>query len=136
MQFTESIEFGEDAGEVWTRVSDVEKIPQFWHGTKSLQLIEKKPAGRLDVKIRFAFGGSGNADISVDNENHVLVINYYSGPVLGLQKVTIDGKQLIASWDVKFTGLFRLASGWNERHFRSGTIHALERLTSGRTQLT
>jgi len=134
MQFTESLKFTDTSDEVWKRASDVEAIPHFWHGTKSIQIIGKKSSGSLDVSVRFAFGGAGKADVSVDNANRVMAIAYYSGPFIGTQKIAVNGQQITASWDVKFTGLFKLVSGWNERHFRSGTVHALERLCSGKTE--
>ena len=134
MQFTESLKFTDTSDEVWKRASDVEAIPHFWHGTTSIQIIGKKPAGSLEVSVRFAFGGAGKADVSVDSANRVMTIAYYSGPFIGTQKIAVKRQQITASWDVKFTGLFKLVSGWNERHFRSGTVHALERIGSGKTE--
>jgi ribosome-associated toxin RatA of RatAB toxin-antitoxin module len=134
MQFTESLKFTHTPDDVWKRASDVESIPLFWHGTKSIQVVENKPSGSLDVAVRFAFGGAGKADVAIDNTNRVMTIAYYSGPFIGTQKITVEGQQVTASWDVKFTGFFKLVSGWNERHFRSGTVHALERLGSGKTE--
>jgi len=134
MQFTESLKFTPAPDEVWKRASDVEAIPHFWHGTKSIQIVEKKASGSLEVAVRFAFGGAGKADVTIDNANRVMTIAYYSGPFIGTQKITVKDQQMTASWDVKFTGLFKLVSGWNERHFRSGTVRALERLGSGKTE--
>ncbi|HKM76701.1 MAG TPA: SRPBCC family protein [Candidatus Bathyarchaeia archaeon] len=134
MQFTESLKFTHTPDEVWKRASDVEAIPRFWHGTKSIQIVEKKPTGSLDVSVRFAFGGVGKAEVAVDNENRVMTLAYYSGPFIGTQKINVKDQQITASWNVKFTGLFKLVSGWNERHFRSGTVHALERLGSVKTE--
>ena len=134
MQFTESLKFTDTSDEVWKRASDVEAIPHFWHGTTSIQIIGKKPAGSLEVSVRFAFGGAGKADVAIDNVNRVMTIAYYSGPFTGNQQITVKDQQIITSWDVKFTGFFKLVSGLNERHFRSGTVHALERLGSGKTE--
>jgi uncharacterized protein YndB with AHSA1/START domain len=35
-----SLDFEGDPEMVWKRVSDVEKIPEYWHGTKSLRVLE------------------------------------------------------------------------------------------------
>jgi len=134
MQFTESLKFTPAPDEVWERASDVEAIPHFWHGTRSIQIVEKKPSGSLDVSVRFAFGGAGKADVTIDNANRVMTVAYYSGPFIGTQKITVKDQEITARWDIKFNGLFKLVSGWNERHFRSGTVHALERLGSGKTE--
>lgn len=112
---------------VWERVSNIAKIPKYWHGTKSLE-ITRLEGDTAYAKVKFAFGGSGEAKVSVDGQRRTLTIEYISGPFRGEQVVSVRGDEVSASWDVKFSGLFRLFSSWNEAHFRSGTKHALERL--------
>jgi len=134
LQFTESLNLTQDPSEVWKRASDVEAIPRFWHGTKSVRIVETKSLGSLDVVVNFAFGGAGKASVVIDNTLRVMTIAYYSGPFIGTQKIAVTDEKITATWDVKFTGFFKLVSGWNERHFRGGTVHALERLKSGNTE--
>lgn len=129
MRFEERKEFEGDASEVWKRVSAIGEIPKYWHGTRTLEVVGEDK-GVAHAKIKFAFGGSGEADISKDDAKRLLTIDYTSGPFTGKQTVTVYGGQVVALWDVKFKGVFRLASKWNEGHFRSGTVHALERLTA------
>ncbi|MDG7026931.1 MAG: SRPBCC family protein [Nitrososphaerota archaeon] len=128
MQFEETKEFEGDAAEVWKRASAVTEIPKYWHGTRTLE-VTGESRGAVHVKIRFAFGGSGEADISTDEAKRVLTIDYTSGPFTGKQTVEVADRKVVAVWDVKFRGAFRLMSRWNENHFKSGTAHALERLT-------
>ena len=46
------LEFKDDPAAVWGRLSDVERIPEFWHGTRSLRdHREGSRAGRV-VKAR------------------------------------------------------------------------------------
>ena len=134
MQFTESLKFIDTTDEVWRRASNVEATPKFWHGTKSIRIIKKNPSGTLDVDIRFAFGGSGKANVTIDNLCRAMTITYLSGPFTGTQTIDVNDQEITASWDVKFNGLFKLASAWNERHFRGGTVHALARLVSGKIE--
>lgn len=131
MQFEESLKFEGDPGEVWKRASAVRDIPSYWRGTRSLDVVGKR-GGVVRAKVRFAFGGSGEADIFVDEEKRMMTIDYVSGPFTGKQVVAVSDGAVVARWDVKFRGVFRLASGWNEGHFKSGTIHALEMLVSGK----
>ena len=63
-----------------------------------------------------------------------LTSNYTSGPFKGAQVVKIVGNAIEAKWDVNFTGVFKLTSSWTGGHFRSGTLHALERLSTGATE--
>lgn len=132
MKFQESLKLEGDPAEVWKRASSVVDIPRYWHGTRSLDVIGEAN-GVVRARVRFAFGGSGEAEISKDEEKRTLTIDYLSGPFTGRQVVTVGEEGLVASWDVRFSGIFRIASKWNEGHFKSGTVHALERLAgSGR----
>jgi ribosome-associated toxin RatA of RatAB toxin-antitoxin module len=131
----ERLEFGGEPSAVWERLSDVERIPEFWHGTRSLQIVgrESKGPGKETVKARakFAFGGSGDVEITADAETKTMTSNYTSGPFKGAQVVKVVGNAIEAKWDVNFTGVFKLTSSWTGGHFRSGTVHALERLAAG-----
>ncbi|MDG6989387.1 MAG: SRPBCC family protein [Nitrososphaerota archaeon] len=129
MRFEETKEFEGDATEVWKRASAVTEIPKYWRGTRTLE-VTGESRGAARVKIRFAFGGSGEADISTDEAKRVLTIDYTAGPFTGKQTVEVADRKIITVWDVKFRGAFRLVSRWNEKHFKSGTAHALERLTN------
>lgn len=130
MHIAERLEFTVDPSVVWMRASDVEKMPSYWHGTKSLEVIERR-GGTVLAKARFAFGGAGKVEISTGEERERTVrIRYLSGPFKGTQAIKVNDSSIEATWDIEFTGIFRLSSGWNEKHFRSGTVHALERLVA------
>lgn len=133
MRFEETKKFGCDASEVWGRASAIDQIPTYWHGTRSLEQVSEH-GGMVHAKVRFAFGGSGEANIYINEEERVVTIEYVSGPFTGKQTVEVTDGNVTASWDVKFRGPYRLALKWNEGHFRSGTVHALERLTAPRTE--
>lgn len=130
----ERVGFEGDPAAVWGRLSSVERIPEFWHGTRSLQVLGRasEGPGREAVKARtkFAFGGSGEVEITVDNPTMTLTSNYTSGPFVGVQVVKVVGNAIEARWDVNFRGVFKLTSSWTGGHFRSGTFHALERLAA------
>jgi Polyketide cyclase / dehydrase and lipid transport len=130
----ERLEFEGDPAAVWGRLSDIERIPEFWHGTRSLEVLRKEESpGKRVVKARarFAFGGSGEVEITADEATMTLTSDYGSGPFKGVQVVKVVGNSIEARWDVNFTGVFKLTSSWTGGHFRSGTVHALERLAAG-----
>jgi len=116
-----------NAAEVWKRASTIRDIPMYWHGTRSLDVVRDEEQV-VRVKVKFAFGGSGEADIYTDEDKRTLTIDYTSGPFKGKQIIAVEDSRITATWDVKFRSVFRIASKWNEGHFRSGTVHALERL--------
>ena len=125
-----SLDFGGDPEEVWKRVSDVERIPEYSHGTKRLKVLESD-ATALIATAKFAFGGSGKVRISTNAAAKTLVLEYLSGPFTGTQTVRVVGKRLEATWDITLHGIFKVGSGRTADHFRSGTVHALERLANG-----
>ncbi len=131
MLIQERLEFEGDPSAVWERLSDIDRIPEFWHGTRSLQVLarEESPGERaVMARARFAFGGSGEVRITADEKARTLTSEYTSGPFKGVQVVGIVGNSIEARWEVNFTGLFKLTSSWTGGHFRSGTLHALQRL--------
>ncbi len=125
-----------DPTEVWERLSDVGRIPEFWRGTRSLEVLGRKTdaEGREVVKarVRFAFGGAGEAEITVDGAKRTVSWAYHSGPFKGTQTASVVGRALEARWDIRFNGLYKLTTSWTAGHFRSGTVHALERLRGER----
>lgn len=135
MLIQERVEFQGDPAAVWGRLSDIDRIPEFWHGTRSLHILRRDSdgLGRETVKARakFAFGGSGDVAITSDRATMTLTSDYTSGPFKGAQVVKVVGNAIEARWDVSFRGVFKLTSSWTGGHFKSGTLHALERL-SGR----
>ena len=127
MHFEETMQFDGDPAEVWKRVSAIEEIPKYWHGTRSLQVVGEDN-GVTHARIKFAFGDSGDAEIVIDESRRTLIIDYRAGAFAGKQTVAVSDGRVAAAWDVRFRGIYRVASKWNESHFRSGTVHALERL--------
>jgi len=123
-----SLDFDEDPEVVWKRVSDVENIPEYWLGTKSLRVLERVGEDKLIAAVKFAFGGLGKAEITTDAAAKTLLLRHVSGPFTGTQTLRVVGKRLEAKWDVNFHGIFRIGSGRTAGHFKSGTVHALERL--------
>jgi hypothetical protein len=128
----ERVEFEGDPAVVWSRLANIDRIPEFWHGTRSLKILQRAPDGPgkevVKARAKFAFGGSGDVSITADTAAMTLTSDYTSGPFKGVQVVRVVGKAIEARWDVNFTGVFKLTSGWTGGHFRSGTLHALERL--------
>ena len=130
MQFRESLKLDGGVSDVWKRASAVQDIPRYWHGTRSLEVVGEE-GGVVRVRLKFAFGGRGEAAISVDEEKRAMTIDYVTGPFTGRQVIGVSDDSVSASWDVKFRSVYRIAAKWNEGHFRSGTVHALERLARG-----
>ena len=133
MLIEERLEFEGDPEVVWKRVSDIERMPEFWHGTRSLKVIERD-GDKVKIRAKFAFGGTRDVDITTDETTMTLALNYASGPFTGVQTVRVNGKSLEARWDINFNGIYRIGADRIAGHFRSGTVHALERLVGKQTE--
>jgi hypothetical protein len=125
----ETVGLGSNAEDVWFKVRDLRLIPEFWHGTKSVR-IEEEGAGYAKMSVVFAFGGHGKAVVKIEDDKRRVSIEYVEGPFIGTQTISVGAETITARWDIRFRGLFRLVSAWNREHFRSGTLHALQRLAN------
>ncbi|MEM0174396.1 MAG: SRPBCC family protein [Sulfolobaceae archaeon] len=114
-----------DKEKVWNIVKDIRRIPEFWKGTRELNVVEVEH-GVYEGEIKFAFPSKGKVRIEV-LENKV-VINYLKGPVLGKHEIYIEGDKICSSWNVKLSFPFNLREKWTAEHFKSGAVHALERI--------
>ena len=129
MNFLEKRDFDGDSSAVWGRASDFQGIPSYWHGTRELKI--KETGNKTTADVTFAFGGKGQAEITVDGAARKLTIDYVKGPFRGRQTVTVKDGSVESEWDVTFNGIYKLAAPWNASHFRSGTRNALRRLCEG-----
>ncbi len=130
MQFEVARPYSGEREALWMRVSDVEDVPKYWHGTKELAVISKS-GDVTRAKVRFAFGGTGIAEYEVRQAERAMVVKYVKGPFVGTQTIWLDEAGIRAKWDVRLHGVFEVVSRWNEGHFREGSIHALDRLCQG-----
>jgi hypothetical protein len=133
VEFEEKCEFSADPSEVWTRVSNLDAIPTYWHGTKEFKVMRSGEKSFADVV--FAFGGKGKAEVVVDESERRLTIDYVDGPFKGRQTIAVRNNTVEAEWNVAFKGAFKLLGPWNESHFKSGTRNALKRLCSTSAEL-
>jgi uncharacterized protein YndB with AHSA1/START domain len=129
VRFVERCEFSGDPGEVWARVSDIDAIPKYWHGTREIEVTREGGKTRADVV--FAFGGKGSAEVTVDDANRTLILAYLRGPFKGTQAVTVKEGTVEAEWNVTFKGAYKVVGPFEASHFRSGTRNALKRLCAG-----
>jgi len=79
---------GYDVDELWKKLSDIESIPEFWHGHREVKVLERN-GNVYKVQIRYAFPSFGNGNlgesiIEVDEKMKVLSFKNYKGPVRGL----------------------------------------------------
>ena len=130
VRFLESCEYGGEQGPLWGRVSNLDTIPMYWHGTKEFRVTGRR-GEKTTADVVFAFGGKAKAEVFVDEKIRTLTMKYVEGPFVGRQTVAVKEETVEAEWDVTFKGAFKLLGPWNTSHFRSGTRNALKRLCTG-----
>lgn len=129
IEFTICKDFNGRRDRIWELVKDVSLIPEFWKGTRQLNVVEKSN-GVYEGEVKFAFPSKGKIRIEIDEEKKTLKMIYLSGPIKGLNTITVGESTICSQWNVKLTFPFNLRSNWIKDHFMSGTEHALERIIS------
>lgn len=129
MKFTERQEFSGDPARIWSRLSNLQTIPTYWHGTREFAATES--GGKVVADVVFAFGGKGKAEVTVDEGERTFILDYVEGPFKGRQRTIVKDNVIEVEWDVTFKGTYKVLGPWNASHFRSGTRHALARLCEG-----
>lgn len=115
---------------VWDVVSDIDREPEFWHGTKSIKNI-KKTGSVVEREVIIAFRNSKCREVvKLDNKRSINV-EIIEGPIRGKKtivlktiKTTID-----VVWDIKMNGLYGIFSGMIKKHILKGTEDALQRIS-------
>lgn len=119
-----------DPSEVLRRVKDVNSIPLYWHGIKSLKVLSGKE-GIYEVKVKFAFPGSSEYRARVTVREDGITIEYLEGPVTGSQEVTLKDEFLESTWNITLHGMAKVMGNRTIDHFREGTERALRRVIAG-----
>ncbi|TRM77376.1 SRPBCC family protein [Sulfolobus sp. B1] len=116
-----------DPRKVWDIVKDLSSFTKYWHGTRELNLREVEK-NVYEGELRFAFPAKGRVKISILENDRKVIINYLKGPFIGTMSITVYDDKIVSTWRVEMKGIYKLFEKWNEKHFKEGTIHALERI--------
>lgn len=125
MEFKREIEVNSDKGRVWELINDYKRIPEFWHGTRS---IEKDGDTYL---VQFAFPGKGKMRLEKDDANFRLIEKYLKGPFTGEKITNLEGNnpvKIVSIWNIKLSPILRAFSNKLQGHFEQGTEDALKRI--------
>jgi Uncharacterized conserved protein len=107
MEFKKTIEIDSDKEDVWELIKDYKRIPEFWHGTRS---IEKDGSYYM---VQFAFPGKGKMQLKEDKDNFILTENYIKGPFTGEKTTEVSGTnsvKVVSEWNIKLSPMLRAFS--------------------------
>jgi ribosome-associated toxin RatA of RatAB toxin-antitoxin module len=95
---------------VWDIVSDVDREPEFWYGTKSIKNI-KKDGNVIEREAVISFRNSVCREVVTLDPKKSVNIKIIDGPMKGTKNIMInviaDNKTRVnVQWDIKIKGFF------------------------------
>jgi ribosome-associated toxin RatA of RatAB toxin-antitoxin module len=118
---------------VWDVISDIDREPEFWHGTKSIKNISKT-GNTIEREVVIAFKNSKCREIvKLDNKKSIN-IDIIQGPIRGrktitLKTITDHTTRIDVEWDIRLSGSYGIFTGMIKKHILRGTEEALERIS-------
>ena len=120
--------------QVWKIVSDVDREPEFWHGTKSIKKNISKKDNVIEREVVIAFRNSVCREIVTLDPKKSVNIKITDGPMKGTKDIIINAiannkTRVDVQWDIKVKGFFGMFTGIIKKHIFEGTEDALERIS-------
>ena len=118
---------------VWNVISDMDREPEFWHGTKSIKNISETE-NTIEREVVIAFRNSKCREIvRLDNKKSIN-IEIIEGPIRGRKTITLKTiknhtTRIDVEWDIKVNGVYGIFTGMIKKHILKGTEEALERIS-------
>ena len=118
---------------VWDIVGDIDREPEFWHGTKSIKNISKT-GNIVEREVVIAFRSSKCREIvKLDNKKSIN-IEIIQGPIRGKKTITLETiknhtTKIDVEWDIKINGFYGIFTGMIKKHILKGPEEALEEIS-------
>jgi hypothetical protein len=119
---------------VWNVISDIDREPEFWHGTRSIRNISKQ-GNIVEREVILAFRNSVCREIVELDAKTSVNVKIIEGPIKGKKTIvltTIENNttRINVEWNIKVSGLFGIFTGMVRKHILKGTEEALERISN------
>jgi carbon monoxide dehydrogenase subunit G len=123
--------------DVWNLVSDVDREPEFWHGTKSVKNIRKE-GNVVERETVIAFRNAVCKEIVTLDAKNAVKKRIIDGPIIGTKDIILtpigtNETRVEVKWDITVKGLFGLFRGIIKKHISEGTRDALNRISNTAT---
>jgi Polyketide cyclase / dehydrase and lipid transport len=131
-QITKLIEASQDI--IWNIISDVDREPEFWHGTKSIKNI-RKDGNVIERESIIAFRNSICKEVITLNPKNSVKKKITDGAIIGTKNIVLtptgtNKTQVDVQWNIKVKGIFGLFRGLIKKHISEGTEDALLRISN------
>ncbi len=132
IRFERRVTISADSARVWALVSDLEREPEFWKGTKAVRTLSRD-GDVVERETTLAFRERTQRERVTLEPQRRIVHELIQGPMRGTKTVLLTrtadgGTELAALYDVRLAGLLKLGTGPFARHAAEGTEHALQRI--------
>ena len=119
--------------DVWKILSDTDREPEFWHGTKSIKNI-RKFGNTVEREVVIAFRNSVCKETVTVEPMKSVITDITEGPLKGRKTVVINADDERSSvvdveWDVRLSGFMGIFSKMVKKHILEGTNEALDRIS-------
>jgi carbon monoxide dehydrogenase subunit G len=133
VNFHTSKQINAPLSKVWLTMSDLDREPEFWHGTKSIKNI-KKSENLIEREVVIAFRNSVCRETVSLEPMKSITTQITDGPIKGKKVVVLhsEGEDLTivdVEWDIKVSGIMAIFSGIVKKHILEGTEAALDRIS-------
>ena len=118
---------------VWKILSDVDREPEFWHGTKSIRNLSMSETV-VEREVVIAFRNSTCKEKVTIEPMKSITTDIIDGPLKGKKVVLLNPDGELASmvnveWDIRLSGFMGVFSKIVQKHILEGTNQALERIS-------
>lgn len=133
VNFHTSKQINAPLSKVWLTMADLDREPEFWHGTKSIKNI-KKSENLVEREVVIAFRDSVCRETVSLEPMKSITTQITDGPIKGKKVVVLhsEGEDLTivdVEWDIKVSGIMAIFSGIVKKHILEGTEAALDRIS-------
>lgn len=133
VNFHTSKQINAPLSKVWLTMADLDREPEFWHGTKSIKNI-KKSENLIEREVVIAFRNSVCRETVSLVPMKSITTQITDGPIKGKKIVVLhsEGEDLTivdVEWDIKVSGIMAIFSGIVKKHILEGTEAALDRIS-------
>ena len=133
VNFHASKQINAPLAKVWVTMADLDREPEFWHGTKHIKNI-KKSGNIVEREVVIAFRNSVCRETVSLEPMKSITTQITDGPIKGKKVVVLhsEGEDLTivdVEWDIKVSGMMAIFSGIVKKHILEGTEAALDRIS-------
>ncbi|MDW0283501.1 MAG: SRPBCC family protein, partial [Nitrososphaeraceae archaeon] len=121
-RITKQIEASQDS--IWNIISDVDREPEFWHGTKSIKNIRKN-GNVIEREAVIAFRNSICKEVITLNPKNSVEKNITDGAIIGTKNIVLtpietNKTRVDVQWNIRVKGIFGLFRGLIKKHISEG----------------